>query len=83
MLKSMAELKRLQNKPLKVGGHAVEQLVEALCYKPEGHGFNYRWCHWNFSLTQSFLPHYGPGVDSASKRNEYQEYFLGIKVAGA
>ena len=27
----------------------------------------------------SFLPHYGPGVDSASNRNEYQEYFLGGK----
>jgi hypothetical protein len=27
--------------------------------------------------------HYGPGVDSASKRNEYQEYFLGVKAAGA
>jgi len=40
-------------------------------------------CHWNFSLTQSFRPHYGPGVDSASKRNEYQEYFLGVKTAGA
>jgi hypothetical protein len=33
--------------------------------------------HW-----QSFRPHYGPGVDSASNRNEYQEYFLGIKAAG-
>jgi hypothetical protein len=22
-------------------------------------------------------PHYGPGVDSASNRNEYQEYSLG------
>jgi len=30
-------------------------------------------------LTQSFQPHYGPGVDSASNRNEYQEYFLGSK----
>ena len=30
-----------------------------------------------FSLTQSFRPHYGPRVDSASNRNEYQEYFLG------
>jgi hypothetical protein len=28
-------------------------------------------------------PHYGHGVDSASKRNEYQEYFLGVKVSGA
>jgi len=27
--------------------------------------------------------HYGPGVHSASHRNEYQEYFLGIKAAGA
>ena len=27
--------------------------------------------------------HYGPGVDSASKRNEYQEHFLGVKAAGA
>jgi hypothetical protein len=23
------------------------------------------------------LTHYGPGVDLASNRNEYQEYFLG------
>jgi hypothetical protein len=30
-------------------------------------------------LTQSFRPHYRPGVDSASNRNEYQDYFLGIK----
>jgi len=34
-------------------------------------------------LTYSFRPHYGPGIDSASKRNEYQEYFLGVKPAGA
>ena len=26
---------------------------------------------------------YGPGDDSASNRNEYQEYFLGVKAAGA
>jgi hypothetical protein len=24
-----------------------------------------------------------PGVDSASSRNEYQEFFLGVKAAGA
>jgi hypothetical protein len=28
-------------------------------------------------------PHYGSGIDSASNRNEYQEYFLGVKKAGA
>jgi hypothetical protein len=28
---------------------------------------------------KSFRSHYGPGVDSASNRNEYQQYFLGGK----
>ena len=32
---------------------------------------------------KSFRSHYGPGVDSASKRNEYQEHFPGVKTAGA
>jgi hypothetical protein len=32
-------------------GHMVVKLVEALHYKPEGHGFDSRWCQWNFSLT--------------------------------
>jgi len=32
---------------------------------------------------KSFPSHYGPGVDLASNRNEYQEYFLGVKAAGA
>ena len=32
---------------------------------------------------KSFRSHYGPGIDSASNRNEYQEYFLGVKAAGA
>jgi hypothetical protein len=31
-------------------GSAVGQLVEALRYKPEGRVFDFRWCHWNFSL---------------------------------
>jgi len=30
-----------------------------------------------------FLPHYGPGVDSASNWDEYQDHFLWVKVAGA
>jgi len=45
-------------------GFAVAQLVETLLYKPEGQWFD------------SFRPHYGPGFDSASNRNEYQECFL-------
>jgi hypothetical protein len=31
--------------------HAVSQLVEALRYKPEGRGFDFRWCDRNFLLT--------------------------------
>jgi hypothetical protein len=57
-------------------------VIGALRYKREGHGIDSRWCHWNFSLTKSFRLHYGPGVESASNRNEYQEYFLGVKAAG-
>ena len=30
-----------------------------------------------------FRSHYGIGVDSASNRNEYQQYFLREKAAGA
>ena len=32
---------------------------------------------------KSFQSHHGPGVDSASNRKEYQEYFLEVKAAGA
>ena len=32
---------------------------------------------------KSFRSHYGPGVDSASNRIDYQKYFLGVKAAGA
>jgi hypothetical protein len=64
-------------------GYAVAQLVEALRYKRKGHGFDSRWSHWNFSVTLSIRSHFGPGVDSASNRNEYQESFLGVKTAGA
>ena len=61
-------------------GHAVVQLVEALRYKTEGHGFDPRGIFRQHNPSQS---HYGPGVDSASDRNEYQEYLLGIKAVGA
>jgi len=36
--------------------------------------------HWH---KIKFRSHYGPGVDSVSNRNEYQQYFLGVKAAGA
>ena len=32
---------------------------------------------------KSSRSHYDPGVDLASNRNEYKEYFLEVKAAGA
>jgi hypothetical protein len=26
-------------------------VVKALRYKPAGHRFDFRWCHWNFLVT--------------------------------
>ena len=57
--------------------------VKVLRYKTEDCWFDPRWCHLNFSLTQSFRLHYSPGVDSVSNKNEYQEHFLGVEAAGA
>jgi len=31
---------------------------------------------------ETFRSHNDPGVDTTSDRNEYQEYFLGVKAAG-
>jgi hypothetical protein len=53
-------------------GHAVVQFVEALRYKPEGRMCDSLWCHWNFSLTYTFQPHEGTGIDLACKRNNHQ-----------
>jgi hypothetical protein len=58
-------------------------VVKALCYKPEGRGFDSRWCHRNFSVTYSFRSHYGPEIHSDSSRNKYHVYFLWVKAAGA
>jgi hypothetical protein len=58
--------------------YAVAEEVEELRYNPEGRGFDSRWCHWNFL----FL-YYGPGVDSASNRNEWaykDGRYVGLRV---
>jgi hypothetical protein len=56
---------------------------KVLCYKSEVRCFDPSWCQWIFIDIKSFRSHYGPGVDLSSNRNEYQEYFLGVKLAGA
>jgi hypothetical protein len=35
------------------------------------------------AATHLLRSHYGPEVNSASNKNKYQEYFLGVKAAGA
>jgi len=59
--------------------HFASVLLTCTAIQREGCRFNSRWCQWDFSLTHYFWPYYGPGVDLASNRNEYQEYFLGGK----
>jgi hypothetical protein len=60
----------------------VAHLVEAMRYKPEGRGFDSRWCHWKFFIDIILRAALIVGVGSASNRNEYQEYFPGVKAAG-
>ena len=64
-------------------GYGVAQLVEARRYKPEGRRFDFRWGHWDFSLTSSFHLHYDTGLDSAPNRNEYQGSSPRFSAAGA
>jgi hypothetical protein len=44
-------------------------VVKALCYKPEGRGFDSQW--GEYLILPAAL---GPGVYSASNRNEYQKH---------
>jgi len=64
-------------------GDRGSTVPKVLRYKSEVRWFDPSWCHLEFFIgIKSFRSHYGPGVDSASNRNEYQEYFLGVKAAG-
>jgi hypothetical protein len=47
--------------------------VEALCYKPEGRGFEIRWGEWISSIYLILPAALGLGVYSASSRNEYRK----------
>ena len=58
----------------------MAQLVEAL--QAGRSQVRFHMVSLEFFIDISFRPHYGPGVDSTSNINEYQEYFLGVKAAG-
>ena len=42
---------KLKINNLNIYAYAVARLVEALSYKPKVRGFDFRWGHWDFSLT--------------------------------
>jgi hypothetical protein len=48
-------------------------VFKALCYKSEGRGFKTRWGEWISSIYPNLPAALGPGVYSASIRNEYQK----------
>ena len=54
-------------------------VVKVLCFKSKVSGSIPASVIGIFVDTKSFRWHYDPGVDSASNRNEYREYFLGGK----
>jgi hypothetical protein len=53
-------------------------MIGAMRYKLAGRGFHSPWCH-----DLIFPAALWPWVDSASNRNDYQKYFLGVKAARA
>jgi len=66
-----------------VGGTAVAQWLRCCATNRKVAGSMLVDAIGFFVDIKSFRSHYGPGVDSTSNRNEYQEYFLGVKAAGA
>jgi hypothetical protein len=56
----------------------VAQLVETVCYKPEGRGFDSRWCDWNFH----WLNTSGTSTQHLTEMSA-RDVCLGIKAAGA
>jgi hypothetical protein len=55
-------------------------VVEALRYEPGGRWFDFPMVAMEFFIDIILPPpHYGPRVDLASNRNEYQKYLLGGK----
>ena len=64
-------------------GDRCSTVVKVLCYKSEVACSIPVGVIGYFIDIKSFPSHYDPGVDSASNRDEYQEYFLRVKTAGA
>ena len=61
----------------------MTQLVQALRYKPEGRGLDYRWANRDFPLTEFFLPTRAVGSTPPVTEMITRDLFCGVKAAGA
>jgi len=73
------------DRPSFVVGRTVAQLFEAPRYKPDGLWVWFPKVSLELIVDVILPAALWPWIDSASNRNEYQEYFLGggLKAAGA
>jgi hypothetical protein len=55
-------------------------VVKTLCYKPEGSGFETQWGELIISIYLILPAALGPGVYSATNRNENQKIFVGSRA---
>jgi len=80
-------MSRIQNRHLcsrpKKRGTAVAQWLRCCATNRKAAGLIPASVSGFFIDIKFFRSHYGPVVDSTSNRNEYQEYFLGVKAVGA
>jgi len=79
----MYEPSEFQGRTLNCGGIAVAQWLRYCATDRKVAGSIPAGVNGFLIDIKSFRSHCGPGVDSASNGNEYQEYFLGVKAAGA
>jgi len=82
-LHTNAQYHNLKDHYLNKGGHMVAQLVETLRYKPEGCGFDSRWCHWNFDWHNPSGCTMALGLTQPLTEMSTRNISWGVKVAGA
>ena len=61
----------------------MAQLVEALRYKPEGRGFDSRWCHWIFFIDNPSGSTVALGLTQPPTEMSTRNVSWGVKAAGA
>jgi hypothetical protein len=66
-----------------VRGHAMARLIEALRNKPEGHGLDSRWCHWNFHWHNPSGRTMALELTQPLTEMSTSNIYCGVKAAGA